>query len=75
VARGTEVEEAIEDEDADDDGPTLGVQLNSSRGTSLYDGEVKIRSLAKEPVVVRIPRADGSIVEVQARVVKISVGK
>ncbi len=55
---------------AEEGGSTLGLQLNSATGASQYEAEVSLRTIANGPLVVRVPMADGTIVEVQARVVK-----
>ncbi len=54
----------------EDDLITLGFELNSSLRGCEYDSTVSVKNLQREPITLKIPMADGSVVEVTARLVK-----
>ena len=59
------------DDDANsEETPSLNLELFSAKGTTQYAGEVNLQAIAREPVVLRVPMPDGSVVEVTARLVK-----
>ena len=51
-------------------GATLGLQLKTADGECEYDSGISLKAIEAQPVTVRIPMADGTIVEIQAKVVK-----
>ena len=51
-------------------GATLGLQLKTANGECEYDSGISLKSIESQPVTVRVPMADGTIVEIQAKVVK-----
>ncbi len=57
------------------DGSSIGVCLKSADGECQYESEVRLKTLGAEPMVVSVPMPDGSIVEIQARIVKKPGGK
>ena len=51
-------------------GATLGLQLKTADGECEFDSGISLKAIEAQPVTVRIPMADGTIVEIQAKVVK-----
>lgn len=50
-------------------GATLGLQLVAADGECEYNSGISLKAIRTQPVTVRIPMADGTVVELQARVV------
>lgn len=76
-AMGVDAECVFDDDSlelcGDEGGRTLNVQLRAEKGH--LDVPIRVRSADAGPVTVRMPMADGSVIEVQARVVKKAGGK
>ena len=49
---------------------TLGLTLTSESGACEFDSSVRLKGITDRPITVRVPMADGSVVEIQARVVE-----
>jgi len=49
---------------------TLGLTLTSATGACEFDSTIQLKATADRPVTMRVPMADGSVVEIQARVVE-----
>jgi hypothetical protein len=49
---------------------TLDLRVESAPGASDYQSTISLQSIGAEPLRVRIPLADGSVVEIDARLVK-----